>query len=94
MGSIAERVYTDPLEISRLESRIETLPDEAMVELVLADGSSITGIVVARPTIQTFRDAKGCEGMNSLVRIDELHTGLSQYIWLDRISQVTALGSA
>jgi len=94
MGRIADRVYTDQTEITRLELRTEELPDEAVVELMLVDGTRVTGVVVVRPTIQTFRDPEGCEGINGLVRIDELHSGHSRYLWLDSIQKVTALGSA
>ena len=94
MGSIADRVYTDQSAIKRLESRTQELPDEALVELILVDGTRLTGVVVTRPTIQTFRDTQGREGINGQVRIDELHTGHSRYLWLDSIQQVTALGSA
>ncbi len=93
MGSIAERVYTGQADIERLESRITELPDEARVELTLVDGRRMTGVVVARPTIQTYRDSEGREGINGHVRIDEDDDGDTHYVWLDQIAGVTSLGS-
>lgn len=95
MTKIAERVHQDQAEIAAIEARIAELDDEAIVEVTLTDGARYKGTVTARPSIQTFRDAQGNEGANSLLRLDDLeHPGQSHYLWLDRIAEVRHLGSA
>src|SRR3546814_18088829 len=70
MTQFAEHVYTAQHDIARIESWAEQLEDEARVEILLADGARVEGFVTARPTIPVFRDRKGREGMNAMVRID------------------------
>ena len=95
MTNLHERVHGDQAEIAQLESLVADLDDEAIVRVTLADGSQHKGTVVARPTVQTFRDADGNEGVNSLLRLDDLEdAGKSHYLWLDTIVQVDHLGSA
>ena len=95
MTRIAERVHHDPAEIARIESRILELDDQAIFAVLLDDGSRLEGTVTVRPSIQTFRDAEGNEGVNSLLRLDDLHApGHSHYVWLDRIAGLQRLGSA
>jgi hypothetical protein len=93
MSAIAERVYTDQDDIRRLKATVETMPDEAIVEVTLVDGNRIVGTVVSRPSLQTFVDPHGQEGTNGHVRIDVRDTGQSMYVWLDRIEHVVTLGS-
>ncbi|MGO1541695.1 MAG: DUF3247 family protein [Luteimonas sp.] len=89
MGKTAERVYTDDADIARLEGLMEQLPDEARVELLLADGSSVAGVVSVRPTVQTFLDPQGEEGINGVVRIDDAaDPSQAHYVWLDVIRDV------
>lgn len=95
MSKIAERVHQDQAEIAAIEARIAELDDEAIVEITLTDGTRHKGAVTTRPSVQTFRDAQGNEGANSLLRLDDLdHPGQSHYLWLDRIAEVRHLGSA
>ena len=90
-----DHLYTQQADIARMEALIRQLPDEARVEITLADGGSITGIVPTRPAVQVFRDAEGQEGFNAVVRIDDhKRPDVTHYLWLDRIASVTALGSA
>ena len=92
MGRTAERVYTDDADIARLEALVTELPDEARVELLLADGSSVTGTVSVRPTVQTFLDPRGEEGINGVVRIDDAaDPSRLHWVWLDRIREVRRL---
>ncbi|MGY0559696.1 MULTISPECIES: DUF3247 family protein [unclassified Luteimonas] len=92
MGQNAERVYTSDADIARLEALVQQLPDEARVELLLADGSSITGAVVVRPTVQTFRGPDGSEGINGRLRVDDAgDPARSHLIWLDVIREVRRL---
>lgn len=94
MTAIAERVHTRQDEIALIESRIVELPDEAIVEIILDDGRRLKGVVTVRPTIQTFRDAEGQEGVNALLRLDDLEQpGYSHQVWLDRISDIFHIGS-
>lgn len=95
MGRTAERVYTDDADIARLEGWMEQLPDEARVELLLADGSSIVGVVSVRPTVQAFLDPHGEEGINGVVRIDDAaDPSQAHYVWLDLIREVRRLDAA
>lgn len=92
MGRTAERVYTDDATIARMERLVEELPDEARVELLLADGGSVAGVVSVRPTVQAFLDPKGEEGINGVVRIDDAaDPARAHYIWLDAIREVRRL---
>lgn len=94
MTAIAERVHTRQDEIALIESRIAELPDESIVEITLGDGRKLKGLVTVRPTIQTFRDAEGREGVNSLLRLDDLEQpGRSHRIWLDQVSKIFHMGS-
>lgn len=94
MTAIAERVHTRQDEIALIESRIVELPDEAIVEITLDDGRKLKGLVTTRPTIQTFRDAEGREGVNALLRLDDLEQpGHSHQVWLDQVSEIFHMGS-
>ncbi|MEP6906477.1 MAG: DUF3247 family protein [Pseudoxanthomonas sp.] len=95
MTKIAERVHHDQFEIAMIESRIADLDDAAIVEITMADGTHWKGTVTARPTVQTFRDAEGNEGVNALLRLDDLASpGKSHYLWLDQITDIRHLGTA
>ncbi|WP_416383606.1 DUF3247 family protein, partial [Pseudomonas sp. BJa3] len=56
MNQAPEHLYTRQDDIARMEALVTQLPDEAVVELHLTDGGSITGIVTTRPSVQVFRD--------------------------------------
>lgn len=93
MSKYAERVHTDPERIAQLEALVPQLPAEARVLIELEDGSELRGSIPVRPTIQTFRDASEREGVNSLLRLDDLDDPSRQHhLWLDQISKVTSLG--
>ncbi len=95
MTKIVERVHQDQVEIARLESLVVDLDDEAIVEVLLTDGTRCKGTVAVRPAVQTFRDAQGNEGINALLRLDDLEEpGKSHYLWLDTVAEVHRLGSA
>lgn len=94
MTKIIERVHTDQTEIALIESRIAELDDESIVEISLADGSKLKGVVTARPSVQTFRDAQGREGVNALLRLDDPdRPGRSHQVWLDEVTGIFRLGS-
>ncbi|MEZ0469820.1 DUF3247 family protein [Luteimonas salinilitoris] len=95
MGQFAEHVYTRQEDIARIEARATQLDDEAWVALTLEDGGTVEGVVAVRPTVQTFRDPQGREGVNAVVRIDDAgDQAVAHYIWLDRIREVRHLGSS
>ncbi|MET0717028.1 MAG: DUF3247 family protein [Pseudoxanthomonas sp.] len=94
MTKIVERVHTDQAEIALIEARIARLDDESIVELTLSDGSKLKGVVTVRPTVQTFRDADGTEGINSLLRLEDLdQPGKTHQVWLDQVTEIFHMGS-
>ena len=94
MTKIIERVHTDQHEIALIESRIAELDDESIVEISLADGRKLKGVVTVRPSVQTFRDAQGREGVNALLRLDNQdQPGRSHQVWLDQVTGIFRLGS-
>lgn len=95
MGQFAERVHTRQEEIAQIESRAVQLDGETWVALTLEDGTVVEGVVAVRPTVQTFRDPEGREGINALVRIDDASDeAVTHYIWLDSIREIRHLGSS
>lgn len=89
MTQLADRVVTDSADIARLTRLIEDLADEARVCLVLIDGSRRLGVVTARPSLQTFLDLSGREGVNAVLRVDDPKIeGGTCYLWLDEIIEV------
>jgi Na+/phosphate symporter len=94
MSKYAERVHTDPTQIAQLETLVTQLPSEARVLIELDDGRELRGTVPVQPTVQTFRDAEQREGINSLLRLDDLADPAQQHhLWLDQIRKITRLGS-
>jgi hypothetical protein len=95
MNELPERVVTGPDGIDRLNALIAALDDEEQVQLVLADGRTVEGVVAARPSLQVFRDVQGEDGSNALLRLEPLAgDGRPHYLWLDTIARVVRLGSA
>jgi len=94
MTQLADRVITDPADIERLNRLIARLPDEGLVDLVLVDGSRRTGVVTTRPSLQTFLDRNGREGVNAVVRYDDPKIeNRTCYLWLDEILDVRPIHS-
>jgi hypothetical protein len=92
MSKYAKHVYSGQSQIAALEAWIVQLPSEARVQIRLDDGRRILGTVPVQPTIQAFRDQDEQEGMNSLLRLDDLDTPVQQHlIWLDTIREVRTL---
>ncbi|MCW4454451.1 DUF3247 family protein [Flavobacterium sp. MXW15] len=92
MARYAPHVYSDQPRIAALEALIAQLPDEARVQLTLDDGTRVLGTVSVRPALQLFFDHDNRQGMNAMVRIDDLDQPVQQHrIWLDRISEVRSL---
>lgn len=92
MSKYTKNVYTGETKIHELEHLITQLPSEARVQITLEDGRKLRGTVAVRPTIQEFRGEDEDEGMNGLLRLDDLDTPAHQYhIWLDAIRGVESL---
>lgn len=92
MTKYADVVHTDPDAIAALQAWLPALPELAQVLLRLDDGSQVSGTVSIRPTLQTFRDREEREGVNGVVRLDDLlHPEQQHYVWLDRIREVQPL---
>lgn len=92
MSSVAPRVHTDQATIARLESLARQLSQGERVQITLADGSVMRGLVSAVPSMQVFFDADGTEGSNALVRIEEeCDERRFSEVWLDQMTDVIHL---
>lgn len=93
MPKYAKRVYTDQAQIATLESWVARLDGEERIQVILEDGTRLHGVVAVRPTVQTFRDESENEGINGLLRLDDLEDPAHvHWIWLDTIREVRPLG--
>jgi hypothetical protein len=90
VSRVAPRIHVDPAAIARLEGIAAQLRQDSRVEIRLDDGNVVRGIVTATPTMQTFYDAAGNEGLNATARIED-EAGGNGYLWVDRISSVERL---
>lgn len=90
MSRDAPRIHVGPAAIARLEGIAAQLPQDSRVEVRMDDGSVVRGIVTATPTVQTFFDPDGNEGLNAAARIED-ESGGNGYLWVDRISSVERL---
>jgi hypothetical protein len=94
MGREADSIQNGPGAVARLNALIGELRDNAKVTLHLQDGSSLTGVVAVVPTVQTFVDAEGTEGINGVVKLtDPGRPDWSATVSLDTIARVEHLDS-
>lgn len=94
MGRQAQRVYTDPSSIQKLESLIDELPANGHVVLLMKDGSSCDGVISARPNVQLFRDPDEREGINAVVQLERPDAPeWRRRVWLDQVVRVEHLDS-
>ena len=97
MTRVAPQVHVDNREIARLEALALRLSQDQRVHVRLHDGRELTGIVSQMPSMQTFFDPDGREGLNAIVRIETVlddgrpHEGGEHYLWLDHIDDVWSL---
>lgn len=92
---LPDRVFTQAADVALLEANIAALPDEAIVQLTMDDGSALRGVVATRPSAQIFRTSDGQEGINAVLRLDDLeHPEHAHYLWLDQVRDIFPLGSA
>ena len=90
MSRVADRVYSDAVDIARLEAVALQLQQDMRVAVALEDGRQLQGIVTATPTVQMFFDPQGREGLNGVVRIEGLPGSDGDHtLWLDRIRAVS-----
>lgn len=90
MAQHAERVHTRHEDIERLSSLCDALEEEARVTVKLANGSSLSGVVLAKPGLQTFLDHSGNEGVNAILKLDNIGgMGVMRYFWLDDVVDVS-----
>lgn len=95
MSRRAPRVCIAPADIERLEALIADLPSHGQVVLVMRDGSTLTGVVHVRGSIQVFRDPAGLEGMNVDIALERPDAaGGIRHVWLDQVAHVEHLDSA
>lgn len=89
MTGTAARVYTRRHDIDRLSALCTQLHEEERVLLTLSDGRRVSGVVLARPGLQTFLDGSGEEGMNAVLKLDDVDgSGLSRTYWLDEVAGI------
>ena len=82
-------IYTSRADLDLIDARIRALDDEARVRVTLAGGACIEGVVSARPTLETFRDAAGDEGHNALLRLDDLAApDVPHFFWVGDIRTI------
>ena len=97
MSRSAPRVHADQAVIARMEHFALALPQDSRVELRTDRGECFRGMVSATPTVQSFYDGEGREGLNGVVRLEQFlddgrpHPGGQRYLWLDEITHVERL---
>ena len=66
------------------------LEEETRVVVMLADGARVSGVVLAKPGLQTFIDREGNEGLNAVLKLDDIGgMGVIRYFWLDDVRAVS-----
>ena len=98
MSRTAPRVHGDQAVISRMEALCDKLEQDARVALRTDRGEWVRGIVSPQPTVQTFFDGEGREGLNGVVKIETSlddgrphGDGRDVYLWLDEVAFVERL---
>lgn len=92
MGRYAEKVFTEPQQIARIERLVCELPSQARVCVTLCNGDVIRGTVTERPALQLYEDARGVEGMNAELRLDAADApAIVTYLWVGDVGRVEHL---
>lgn len=94
MSREAPHVCTTPAQASRLEALAAQLPAHGRVTVSLRDGSTRTGVVQVRASVEVFRGPDEQEGLNAeliLECADAPHG--AWHLWLDQIERVEHLDS-
>ena len=92
MSRRAPRVCVSHADIERLRALITALPAHGRVQLRMRDGSTCTGVVHVRGSLQVFRDPSGLEGTNAEIALEwPGAVGDIRSIWLDQVEHVEHL---
>ena len=91
MSRAAPRVHADQAVIERMEAVATRLAQDMRVALRTDRGEWFRGMVSMTPTVQTFFEGDGNEGLNGVARIELENDGGDQYLWLDEIAYVEQL---
>lgn len=85
----AARVHSDRNRVEQMAALCARLDEEERVSVGLDDGSRVTGVVLAKPSLQTFFDGDGNEGLNAVVKLDDVDgSGRARSYWLDTVVDV------
>ena len=94
MLSYAPQVVVDPAQVARLQALLEQLPLHQSVTLTLAGGHRVSGRVAQAAPLQPYIDCRQRQGLNALVRLDDLARPLQQHVlWLDSIVAVQPMNA-
>ena len=74
--------------------RVRAMPAAGPSAVQRVGGRWRAAVVVVRPSLQTFLDPDGREGVNAVVRIDVPASGRSDYLWIDEIARVRPVRSS
>jgi hypothetical protein len=88
MGRRAEKVFTEPQQVERIERLVTELPSQARVRITMCNGDVVSGTVTERPALQLYEDVSGAEGLNAELRLDDPAVPASIYVWLGDIERV------
>lgn len=92
MSRRAPRVCVAHADTERLRGLIAALPAHGRVALRLRDGSTCTGVIHVRGSLQVFRDPEGQEGTNAEIALECPDVaGDIRFLWLDQIEHVEHL---
>ncbi|MGJ4728578.1 DUF3247 family protein [Luteimonas sp. SDU101] len=90
MTQHAERVHVRQQDVERLSSLCDALGEQERVTITLANGAKVSGVVIAKPGLQTFLDHSGNEGVNAVLKLDNIGgMGVIRYFWLDDVVDVS-----
>jgi hypothetical protein len=94
MTQIAKQVFTERADIDRLDHWISELAVNAQVRITTHDGEVLEGLVMVTPTVQVFRDHHDLEGLNGVVKLENLERSeRDQVVWLGDIRELEHLDS-
>jgi hypothetical protein len=92
MTQIAKQVFVDRADIDRLDHWITELAVNARVRITTHDDEIVEGLVMVTPTVQVFRDHDDIEGINGIVKLENLErSDRDQVVWLGDIRKLEHL---
>jgi hypothetical protein len=94
MTQIAKQVFTERADIDRLDHWITELAVNAQVRITTRGGEVVEGLVMVTPTVQVFRDHDDVEGLNGVVKLENMELpNHDRVVWLGDIRELTHLDS-